>query len=125
MSRPLRILIVDDEFLIADYIASVVEEAGHTVVGTAASADEAMRLLIEEKPDVAILDIKIDGDRDGIELATEMQAAGLEVPHVFITGSGDPRTKTRAEATGPIAFLQKPLNAPQLEVALRAVRLER
>jgi two-component system, response regulator PdtaR len=116
----LRVLIVDDELLIADYIASVLEEAGHTVVGMAATADQAQKLLRDTGADVALLDITLKGDRDGVELAQAIRTEhGL--PHIFISGSGDPQTRQRAEDTNPLAFLQKPFKGAQLLVALMGV----
>ena len=117
----LRILVVDDEVLIADYIADVVESAGHDVVGTPGRADEAMRLIVEQMPDLAILDIKLKGERDGIDLATDIRAAKLAIPHVFISGSGDPETLRRAQATDPLAFLQKPFDSTKLLATLNQV----
>lgn len=114
MSRRLRVLIVDDEVLLADYVACVIEDEGHEVVGTAMTAREAMRLLLEHRPDLAILDIRLKGEADGIELATSIRASGLSVPYIFITGSGDPETKARAQAVGPVAFLQKPFSDAKL-----------
>lgn len=114
MSRKLRVLIVDDEVLLADYVAAVVEDDGHEVVGTAMTADEALSLALAHRPDLAILDIRLKGEVDGIELAASMRATGLDLPHVFITGSGDPETRARAEATKPMAFLQKPFNDVRL-----------
>jgi len=121
MTRPLRVLVVEDEVLIADYIAISLEDAGHEVVGIFDCADPALSLLREAKPDVVILDIRINGDVDGVDLALRMQAEGLTTKHLFITGSGDPETKARALATGPIAFLQKPVTVRQLEAILATV----
>jgi CheY-like chemotaxis protein len=120
LSGGLRVLVVDDELLIADYIASVLEEAGHTVVGTAATADQALKLLRDTGADVALLDITLKGDSDGVELAQAIRREhGL--PHIFISGSGDPQTRQRAEDTNPLTFLQKPFKDAQLLTALMAV----
>ncbi|MEZ0497421.1 response regulator [Sphingomonas sp. IW22] len=123
MTRPLRVLVVEDEVLIADYVAISLEDAGHEVVGICDCADPALSLLRETKPDVVVLDIRINGHVDGVDLALRMQAEGLATSHLFITGSGDPETKARALATGPIAFLQKPVNVRQLEAILATVRV--
>jgi DNA-binding NtrC family response regulator len=111
MKQPLRVLVVDDEVLIADHLAFVIEEAGHAVIGLAASADEALEILANQRADLAILDIRLKGDRNGVDLAREMKAQGFRVPHIFISGSGDPETKAEAQATEPLAFIQKPFNS--------------
>ncbi len=121
MNHVLRILVVEDEVLISDYITDILEDAGHEVVGSVGSADGAMRLLREQRPDVAILDIKLVGGRDGVDLALDMRNAAMGVPHIFITGSGDPETRKRADATNPLAFLQKPFDGARLLATLATV----
>ena len=116
----LRALVVDDELLIADYIASVLEEAGHTVVGMAATADQALKLLRETGADVALLDITLKGASDGVELARAIRREH-RLPYIFISGSGDPQTRQRAEDTNPLAFLQKPFKDAQLLAVLMGV----
>ena len=116
----LRVLVVDDELLIADYITSVLEEAGHTVVGMAATADQALKLLRETGADVALLDITLKGASDGVELARAIQREH-RLPYIFISGSGDPQTRQRAEDTNPLAFLQKPFKDAQLLAVLMGV----
>lgn len=111
----LRVLVVDDEFLIADYIALLLEEAGHTVLGPAGSATEALELLQDDAAaDVAVLDIKLPGNMDGIDLAAEIARRHGPLPVVFASGSGDPTTRRRAEAASPLAFLQKPIEPAML-----------
>jgi CheY-like chemotaxis protein len=119
----LRVLVVDDEFLIADYIAMLLEEAGHVVVGPAGSASEALALLQREAAvDAAVLDIRLPGGVDGIELAAEIHRRHGPLPVVFASGSGDPTTRQRAEAATPLAFLQKPIEPVMLLRVLTAVR---
>jgi CheY-like chemotaxis protein len=103
---PLRVLVVDDEFLIADYIAMLLEEAGHIVVGPAGSASEALAMLQRDgAADAAVLDIRLPGGMDGIELAAEIHRRHGPMPIVFASGSGDPTTRQRAEAVtlGPVS----------------------
>jgi CheY-like chemotaxis protein len=124
LTNALRILVVDDELLIADYVISVLEDAGHTVVGLAMTAEEALVLLRQTSVDVAVLDVTLKGDVDGVELArTIRRDHGL--PHLFISGSGDPQTRQRADATSPLAFLQKPFRDAQLLAALNTLRPSR
>ena len=104
----LRVLVVEDEWLVADYIVDVLEEAGHEVVATAATGEKALGHLERNAIDVALLDIMLKGSLSGIDVARAARARGI--PHVFITGSGDPATRAAAEATGPLGFLQKPFS---------------
>ena len=112
----LRVLVVEDEWLVADYILDVVEEAGHEVVAAVPTGVEALDHLEQKGIDVALLDIKLKGDMSGIDVAQAARARGI--PHVFITGSGDPATRTAAEATGPLGFLQKPFSPAGLMAVL-------
>ncbi|KAA2234734.1 response regulator [Salinarimonas soli] len=120
MSAPLRILLVEDEALVADYVADIVEEAGHTVVGPVATGEQAITLLEAGGIDLAILDITLKGAMNGIEVAGTARARGI--PHLFISGSGDPSTRAAALATQPRDFLLKPFDQDRLIEVLRAAR---
>ena len=112
LSGRLRVLVVEDESIVADYVADVIEEAGHEVAGFAATGEKAILHLERSRPDLAILDIKLKGSLSGIDVAR--RARELAIPHVFISGSGDPATREAAEATRPLAFLQKPFSQDRL-----------
>jgi CheY-like chemotaxis protein len=113
-TRRLRILIVEDEILIADYIAMLLEDAGHEIAGTAVTANEALHLLRGgEGVDLVTLDVKLPGGMDGIELA-EILKQRSGPPFLYITGSGDPVHRARCEATAPVAILQKPVRPETL-----------
>ncbi len=111
------ILIVEDEPLVADDIASTLEKAGHTIAGIADEADEAMGIIRNESPSLAILDINIEGDKDGIELASE-----LEIPFIFLTSYYDTSTLNRAKKVNPAGYIVKPFSKNDLlanvEIAL-------
>jgi two-component system, response regulator PdtaR len=114
----LRVLIVEDEALVADYIVDVLEEVGHQVAGFAATGEKALEALARDRVDLAILDIKLKGAMTGIDVAHA--ARERAIPYLFISGSGEPSTRLAAEATGPLAFLQKPFNQEELVSVLRA-----
>lgn len=116
MSRRLRVLIVEDEFLIASYIADLVEDAGHEVVASVPTGEQALEQLARGDLDLALLDIKLKGRMSGIEVA--QAACARAIPHVFVSGSGDPTMRSAAEATSPMAFLQKPLDQKHLDAVL-------
>jgi DNA-binding response OmpR family regulator len=118
LSERLRVLVVEDEALVADYIADVLEEAGHEVAGFAATGEKALEAFGRDQIDLAILDIKLKGSMTGIDVAHA--ARDRAIPYVFISGSGDPLTRMAAEAINPLAFLQKPFNQKELVSVLRA-----
>lgn len=116
MSRSLRVLIVEDEYLVASYVADLVEEWGHEVVGVCATGAEAIDHLHRYDVEIAMLDIKLKGDLTGIDVGKVARAR--DVAHVFLSGSGDPATRSAALATHPRAFLQKPIDERQLRSIL-------
>jgi len=115
----LRVLVVEDESLVADYVADIVEDEGHEVAGFAASGEKAIQHLEAGRVHLAILDIKLKGSMTGIDVA--VAARERSIPHLFISGSGDPTTRVAADATGPLAFLQKPFSQASLASILKMV----
>jgi DNA-binding NarL/FixJ family response regulator len=112
--RCLHVLIVEDEFLVADYISDVVTDAGHQVVGLASSAEAALAIVAGSPIDLAIMDVRLSGDIDGVDLAWRLREIAPGAAYLFISGSGDPQTRERVQAAGPVAFLQKPFHPEQL-----------
>lgn len=113
----LRVLIVKDEFFIALDAQAQVEGLGHTVVGIAVSADEAIAMVERSTPDIVLMDIRLQGSRDGIDAAKEIRTRfGSRI--VFVTANTDPGTRARADAVKPTAFLEKPLTSLRLKHAL-------
>src|SRR5260221_10090171 len=122
-SKPVSILIVEDEALIASYIEEVLGESGFRISGIAASGPEALSLAAETKPSLALVDIRLTGPIDGIELACLLrQKFGL--PAIFLSGLVDAETTKRAEAARPLGFLAKPFRPSQVFKAIeRALSL--
>jgi CheY-like chemotaxis protein len=118
--RSLRVLIVEDEFFISLDMQNLVQALGHTVVGIAVSTADAVRIAQSERPDVALVDIRLIGPRDGIAAAQEILRR-FGVPSLFVTANTDPHTRGRAQAVQPLGFLEKPVTAQRLRVGLRGV----
>lgn len=118
MNKPeLKVLIVEDEFFIALDAEEQVRSLGHTVVGTAVSAEQAIRLAGQEKPDVVLMDIRLVGPIDGITAALEIRSRyGVEA--IFVTANTDPSTLARAQSIDPVGVLQKPLTKDRLAAQL-------
>lgn len=111
-----RILIVEDERIIAKDIEQTMRALGYHVVGIADSAGEAVRRAIEEAPDLILMDIHLRGETDGIEAARRIQEE-LQVPIVFLTAFADERTLLRAKQTAPYGYVLKPFDDRDLQVA--------
>ena len=112
-SKPTSILIVEDEALIASYIEEVLGESGFRVAGIAASGTEALSLAAENRPSLALVDIRLTGPLDGIELACLLRQR-YGVPTIFLSGLIDADTTERAQAAQPLGFLPKPFLPSQV-----------
>jgi two-component system, response regulator PdtaR len=112
-SVPARILIVEDEFLIAMELEYRLMEAGIAVVGTAVTAEEALAIAKSEKPDLAIMDIRLAGRRDGVDAAIELFST-YGIRSIFASAHADTDTRRRAAPASPIGWLQKPYQAEEL-----------
>ena len=117
---PLKVLIVEDEELFADRLEMLVDKLGYTHVGTADNATDATALTKEHHPELVLMDININGEYDGIELAERLQVYGT-LPTIFITSLVDDRTFARAARSTPHGYLLKPFNELQLQRSIEIV----
>ncbi|MHB8897486.1 MAG: sigma 54-interacting transcriptional regulator [Thermoguttaceae bacterium] len=111
------ILIVEDEQIVAVDVESVLEQIGYRVAGIAATSEEACRMAVETKPDLVLMDVRIDGPIDGIETARQIRQL-LDVPIVFLTAYTDAETLDRAKQIGPCGYLVKPFAQRDLQATL-------
>ena len=105
--EPARVLIVEDETLVAMMMADLVEEVGFDVVGTATSPNEALKICEDERPDIAIVDVTLKGERAGTRLGAELSRR-YGVCLIFISGHGDVGEWPEVQALAPTAVLRKP-----------------
>jgi DNA-binding NarL/FixJ family response regulator len=117
---PHRVLVVEDDFLVAGELVHWLARAGFEVVGPAASADEAVRLAREAKPDLIVMDIRLAGARDGVDAAIEIYRS-LGIRCVFATAHSDPRTMARGREANPLAWIAKPYSPSGLVTELKAL----
>jgi two-component system, cell cycle sensor histidine kinase and response regulator CckA len=112
-----RILIVEDERLIALDLQRRLTRLGYTVVGIMASGPQAITAAYQLQPDVVLMDIRLQGEMDGIEAALRIQA-DRPVPIIYLTAYVDEATMQRAQATFPWGFLRKPFHVTDLQTLL-------
>lgn len=112
-----RVMIVEDDALVALGIRLTLEELGYQVVGIAASETEAIDLARNSKPDLTLMDIRLKGPIDGIDTARRLRAE-LNLRSVYLSAYTDENTMSRVSATYPLGFVQKPYSASQLKTAL-------
>lgn len=116
----IRILIVEDEAVVALANAELVARFGYEVVGPVESCEEALEAAEAAEPAMALVDIRIRGDVDGIETATRLRNRfGCAI--LFVTGQSDRTTRERAESSGPAGYLHKPFTPDQLRQAIEGV----
>lgn len=117
--RAARVLIVEDDHLVALEIEATLLEAGFEVVGIAATAEEALGLGKSSRPDLAVMDIRLAGKRDGVDAALDLfREEGIRC--VFATAHQDAETRRRAEPARPLGWLSKPYRPDVLVKAVRA-----
>jgi len=112
-----KILVVEDELIIADNICDILEELGYEVLEPVVSYTEALEILETEQPDLALLDIQLAGRRDGIDLAWKIRD-NYNIPFIFLTSNADSRTIERAKKVSPPAYLLKPFNKNDLYTSI-------
>jgi PAS domain S-box-containing protein len=122
-----KILIVEDEAIVACDLERRLLKAGYTVPSIAASGEQALRSIEQTSPDLVLMDIHLQGPSDGIAVASEVRNR-FHLPVVFLTAYADKDTLERAKATEPYSYLVKPINhinlSSTIEVALYKHRAE-
>ena len=111
--KPLRIVIAEDSWFVAEHLRSELAALGHAVVGLARTGEELIELVAGERPDLALVDVRLGAGSDGLAAAREIQER-YAVPAIAATGH---LTAAEAEAAGLLGILSKPYT----EAGLRAV----
>lgn len=106
MNTNLHIYIVEDEPLITATIETVLKKQGYTVVGTSDNYSDALNEINSLKPNLVLLDIQLQGEKDGIALALELD--NLKMPYLYLTSQTDPETINRVKQTKPLGYIVKP-----------------
>lgn len=124
----IRIMVVEDESIIAKDIRQSVESFGYSVTSTVASGEEAVARAGAERPDLVLMDIMLKGSLDGIGAAREIRDK-YNIPIIYITAYDDEKTLARAKLTEPFGYLLKPFRDRELyaaiEMALYKMNAER
>jgi len=115
-----KLLIVEDEFIVANDLKIMLHKAGYQVVGIAASVAQARKLIEEKSPDWILLDIILKGELTGIDLAWELRQKNL--PFLYISANTNQSTLEAVKATHPYGFMVKPFREKDLVVMLDIAR---
>jgi DNA-binding NarL/FixJ family response regulator len=103
-----RILIVEDDYLVALQFENALTEAGYEVVDIASTAEEAVQLIPDHQPELVLMDVRLAGPRDGIQAAMEILDR-FGIRSIFVSAFADASTRARADRANPIAWLAKPV----------------
>jgi response regulator of citrate/malate metabolism len=113
----MRVLLVEDEEIIAHLHRLFIEMGGHEWVGTVDNAEDALRLAEELMPDVIVMDVRINSDKDGVETVAAIQNK-WPISVVYVSGNSDKWTLDRIATTKYLGFLVKPVLANELNDAI-------
>ena len=128
MQDPVRVLVVEDEVIVAMELQHHLERLGYDVLDAVTTGEAAVEQARALRPDLVLMDVRLEGELDGIEAAERIRAR-QPLPVIFLTAFGDEATLERAKATAPYGYVLKPFDEQGLfatiEVALHQHRLER
>lgn len=114
-----RILVVEDQFLISEYLKIWIDVFGHSVAGVATSAVQAVQLAVELRPDIVLMDLRLDGDTDGVDAAREIFNL-ISTKIIYVTGSSEPAVISRINEDHPFRIIAKPIDLAELQSVLAA-----
>jgi two-component system cell cycle sensor histidine kinase/response regulator CckA len=114
---PARIMVVEDEFIVAKDLRVNLQNQGYVVTSLHSTGEQAIEAAREELPDLVLMDVVLAGRFDGVQTAEQLRQE-LEIPVVYLTAFSDHETIQRAKATEPFAYLLKPFDARELGVAI-------
>ena len=111
------VLIAEDEAIVATHLADVVKKLGYKVAEVVSSGTAAVSKAAQLKPDVVLMDIRLEGKKDGV-MAAQVIGERMGTPVIYVTANTDPQTIQRARATNPAGYVVKPFSEEKLAGAL-------
>lgn len=112
-----KILIVEDEAVVSLDITRRLEKMGYNVMGRLASGEEALELVQQERPDLVLMDINLQGEIDGIETANQLYQ-NYNIPVIYLTAYAGESTLERAKETKPYGYILKPFKERELRATI-------
>ncbi len=104
-----KILVVEDEIIVAADLKNKLEKMGYTIIDTATTGHDAVKKSGETKPDLVLMDIMLKGEMDGIDAAQQIRDL-YDIPIVYLTAYFDDETLERAKVTEPFGYVLKPFD---------------
>ena len=112
-----RIMVVEDEKLVALAIESCLKNLGYEVPLTVSTGEEAVRRVIDVEPDLVLMDIRLQGAIDGVEAARRIKES-FHTPIVYLTAYSEEQTLQRAKITEPFGYIMKPFEERALQATV-------
>ncbi len=112
-----KIMIVEDEIIVAEDIKDILKKAGYQITSVAGSGEEAFKKISDIKPDLVLMDIMLEGDLDGIETAERLKEK-YNIPVVFVTAYTDQETLQKAKMIEPYGYIIKPFEPVELRTII-------
>ena len=116
--KTVKVLLVEDEAIVAMQTKSELQKMGHAVVGIFASGEDALAGIAGANPELILMDIKLQGEMDGIETA-ERLSQDYDIPLIFLTAHSEESTIDRARTVSSYGYLLKPVEAQDLHIAIQ------
>ncbi|HNU52741.1 MAG TPA: ATP-binding protein [Verrucomicrobiota bacterium] len=116
-ARPIRVMIVEDDAIVAAHLRRVMEQMGFEVAGLVATGKEAVQVAGAEKPDVILMDINLRGDVNGLQAAEKIHEQH-GIPVIYLTAYADEAVVEQAKRTQPYGYLTKPVRDKELRASL-------
>lgn len=117
----MKILVLEDETVFANLITLIINKLGYDLIAIVDNGEDFLRLFRATKPDFALLDVRVHGDKDGIDIAEQLQNIAPDTPFVFITSHEEYEIFQRAKSTNPYAYITKPFNEGTLQRTIELV----
>ncbi len=112
-----RIMIVEDEWTVAEDIKISLQNLGYTISSVTSSGKEAIQKAEEDRPDLVLMDIVLQGEMDGIEAANQIRSR-FNIPIVYLTAYADDKVLERAKITEPSGYIVKPFINEDLKITI-------
>jgi two-component system, response regulator PdtaR len=117
----IKVLIVEDDAFQALLVDKLITKMGFSTIGKVASGEDAIKTVLEKKPDIILMDISLEGEVDGITAIEKIKEKD-NIPVIYITGNSDSYNLDRAEKTGFVDYLIKPISGKMLEQPMEKAR---
>lgn len=117
MNQEVKILVVENETMIAEDIVLRLLELRYSITGCVSTVNQAIEILDKQKTDLVLIDINLDGNKDGIELAQYINKC-IQIPFIFLTSLANQSTLQQAKGVSPSAYLLKPFNDRQIQFSI-------